>query len=192
MYALAYAGLAEGYVPLAFYCHLSPRESIPKAKAAAERAIEIEPELAEALTVLGGVKVIYDWDLPGAEAILRKAVSIDPKYPRARQTLTECLTLMSRFNEGIEEIHKALDLDPLSLHLKPAVVQHNYFARRYAESIKQGQQAIEASGEFEDAINQFQQAQTLSGGNTLMTAALAAAFASAGKVDEVNALLFLA
>ena len=206
LYALAYAGLAEGYVPLAIYCHLSPRESIPKAKAAAERAIEIEPELAEALTVLGGVKAYYDWDMPAGEALLHKAVGVDPKYQRARQTLAECLTISGRFDEALAEMQKALDLDPLSLHTNAAVVMHNYFARRYAEAIKHGRQSIEldssfyptrfylglayqASREFEEAIAQFQHAQTLSGGNTLMTAALAAAFASAGKVDEANALL---
>jgi len=206
LYALAYAGLAEVYLPLAFYCHLSPRESIPKAKAAAERAIEIEPETAEALTVLGGVKVIYDWDVPGGEALLRKAVSLDPKYARAAQTLAECLTMTSRFDEAIAEIQKALDLDPLSLHMNAALVQHNYFARRYAEAIKRGQQAIDldpsfyptryylglayqANGESDEAIAQFQEAQTLSGKNTLMTAALAAALASASKVDESKTLL---
>jgi eukaryotic-like serine/threonine-protein kinase len=206
LYALAYAGLAEGYVPLAFYCHLSPREAFPKAKAAAERAMEIEPELAEALAVLGGVKACYDWDMPGGEALLRKAVSIDPKYQRARQTLTECLTMTGRFDEAIAEIQQALDLDPLSLHTNAAVVQHNHFARRYTEAIKHGQQAIEldpsffptryylgmayqASGEHNEAIAQLQQARALSNGNTLVTAALAAAFASSGKEDEANALL---
>jgi eukaryotic-like serine/threonine-protein kinase len=206
LYALAYAGLAEGYVPLAIYCYLSPRESIPKAKAAAERAIEIESELAEALTVLGGAKAYYDWDMPGGEALLRKAVSVDPKYPRARQTLAECLIIRGRFDEAIAEIQKALDLDPLSLHTNAALVMDNYFARRYAEAIKYGHQCIEldsgfyptryhlglayqASGEIVEAIAQFQHAQTLSSGNTLMTAGLAAAFASAGKIEESNALL---
>jgi tetratricopeptide (TPR) repeat protein len=206
LYALAYAGLAEGYVPLAIYCYLSPRESIPKAKAAAERAIEIESELAEALTVLGGAKAYYDWDMPGGEALLRKAVSVDPKYPRARQTLAECLIIRGRFDEAIAEIQIALDLDPLSLHTNAALVMDNYFARRYDEAIKYGHQCIEldsgfyptryhlglayqASGEIVEAIAQFQHAQTLSSGNTLMTAGLAAAFASAGKIEESNALL---
>jgi serine/threonine protein kinase len=62
MYALAHAGLAEGYIPLAVYCHLSPQASMPIARAAAERAIEIQPELPEALAVLGSVRVHYDWD----------------------------------------------------------------------------------------------------------------------------------
>ena len=206
LYALAYAGLAEGYVPLAIYCYLSPRESIPKAKASAERAIEIEPELAEALTVLGGAKAYYDWDLPGGEALLREAVSVDPKYQRARQTLAECLIIRGRFDEALAEIQKALDLDPLSLHTDAAVIMDNYFARRYAEAIKHAHQSIEldsgfyptryhlglayqASGEIVEAIAQFRHAQTLSGGNPMMTAALAAALASAGKVEESNALL---
>ncbi|HYN25961.1 MAG TPA: protein kinase, partial [Pyrinomonadaceae bacterium] len=109
MYALAYAGLAEGYVPLAYYCHLSPREGAPKAKAAAERALEIEPELPEALAVLGSMRAVYDWDMPGAEALLRKAVELDPRHPRARQALAECLTLSGRFGDAIAEIERALE-----------------------------------------------------------------------------------
>ena len=125
MYALAYAGLAEGYIPLAVYCHLSPQEAVPKAKAAAERAIEIQPELPEALTVLGSVRLHYEWDSWQSEELLRKAVSIDPKYPRARQALAESLAITGRFNEAITEVKKALDLDPLSLHMNAAMVEHN-------------------------------------------------------------------
>jgi eukaryotic-like serine/threonine-protein kinase len=206
MYALAYAGLAEGYVPLAYYCHLPPREAAPKAKAAAERALEIEPELPEALAVLGSMRADYDWDTPGAEALLRKAVRLDPRYPRARQALAECLTMTGRFGDAITEIDKALDLDPLSLHMNAAVVMHNYFARRLADAIKHGRQAIEldpsffptrfylglayqANGQLTEAVAELQQARALSGGSTLVTATLAGALATSGKEDEANAIL---
>jgi TolB-like protein/Flp pilus assembly protein TadD len=206
MYALAYAGLAEGYVPLAYYCHLPPREASPKAKAAAVRALEIEPELPEALAVLGSMMADYDWDTAGAEALLRKAVGVDPRYPRARQALAECLTMTARFGDAIGEIEKALDCDPLSLHMNAAVVMHNYFARRHADAIKHGRQSIEldpsffptrfylglayqANGQLTEAVAELQQARALSGGSTLMTATLAGALAESGNEDEASAIL---
>jgi serine/threonine protein kinase/tetratricopeptide (TPR) repeat protein len=206
MYALAYAGLAEGYVPMVYYCHLPPSDAAPKAKAAAERALEIEPELPEALAVLGSMRAVYDWDMSGAEALLRNAVARDPKYPRARQALAECLTMTQRFGEAIAEMERALDLDPLSLHMNAAVGMHNYFARRYADAIKHARQAIEldpsffpaniflglgyqASGELKEAVAELQLAQELSGGITLVTATLAGALAASGQEAEASAIL---
>jgi len=205
-YALAYAGMAEGYVPLAYYCHLPPREAAPKAKAAAERALEIEPELPEALAVLGSMRAFYDWDLSGAEELLRKALELDPRYPRARQSLAECLTTTARFGEALTEIERALDLDPLSLHMNAAVVLLNYLARRHDDAIKHGRQAIEldpsffptrfylglayqASGRLIEAVDELQQARVLSADSTLLTATLAGALAASGKEDEANVLL---
>ena len=206
MYALAYAGLAEGYVPLAYHCHLAPSEAWPKARAASERALEIEPELPEALAVLGSMKAVYDWDMSGAEALLRKAVALDPKYPRARQALAECLMITGRFGHAIGEIKRALDLDPLSLHMNAAVVMNYYFARRQVDAIEHGRQAIEldpgffptrfflglayqASGQHAEAVAEIQQARALSGSSTLVTGTLAGALAAAGKEAEACALL---
>jgi TolB-like protein/Flp pilus assembly protein TadD len=206
LYALAYAGIAEGYIPLAFYCYLPPHDAAPKAKAAAEKALEIEPELPEALAVLGSMKAAYDWDLPGGESLLRKAVAIDPRYPRARQSLAECLTLSGRFDDARKEIETAFELDPLSLHVNAAIVMDNYFARHYDEAIKRGQKALEldpnffptrlftglayqATDRLDEAVAELRQARVLSGGNTLMTATLAAALSASGQEDETNELL---
>ena len=81
-YALAYAGLAEGYVPLAVYCHLAPKDACPKAKAAARMALEIDPELSEARTVLGAIRNYYDWDLEGAEKDIRAAIELESEVPQ--------------------------------------------------------------------------------------------------------------
>ena len=206
IYALAHAGLAEGYVAFVYWCHLSPGEAAPKAKAAAERALEIEPELPEALAALGSMKTVYDWDTPAAEALLRKAVELDPRYPRARQALAECLTITGRFSEAVTEVQRALDLDPLSLHMNAAAAMHNYYAGHLDEAIKLGRQGIEldpsffparlylglayqASGQLTDAVTELKQARELSGGSTLVTANLASAFATAGKDYEANAIL---
>jgi TolB-like protein/cytochrome c-type biogenesis protein CcmH/NrfG len=206
MYALAHAGLAEGYVPFLFYGFEQPCKAAPRARAAAERAIEIDPELPEALTVLGSVLVNYEWDSRAGEQLMRKAIAIDPKYPRARQSLAECLTLTGRFSEANDEMKRALDLDPLSLHMNAAVVMHQYYARMHTEAIDYALQAIEldpgfyptryflglaylARGECSEAIAQLQRACELSGRSTLMMGTLASALAAAEKDAEANLLL---
>ena len=227
-YALAYAGLAEVYAPLFFYCHLPPKEAASKAKAAAERALEIEPELPEALALLAPMKSHFDWDVTEAESLLRRAVTLDPKYPRARQALAEVLTVTSRFDEALEQIDKALELDPLSLHMNAAAAMDYYYARRYTEAIKHGVAGVEldpsfyptylylglayqATGQFSEAVEAFEKAQTLSSdrgssptvreglkiatkapfsnGTTLVNATLACGLAAWGKKDDAKAIL---
>ncbi len=131
--------------------------------------------------------------------MLREAVRLDPKYARARQTISECLTISGRLEEAVEEIKKAMELDPLSLHTNAAVVMHNYYARRYTEAINQGRQtldldpsffptrfylglAYQAVGKHKEAVAELEQAQALSGRSTLMTANLAAVLASGWKI----------
>jgi len=142
-YALAYAGLAEGYVPLAVYCHLAPKDACPKAKAAAHAALEIDPELSEARTVLGAIMTVYDWDPENAEQELRQAAALDPKYPRARQTLAENLTIQGRFEEAVVEAKRALELDPLALSLNAFMTMTYYFGREYHKAIEHGLRTVD-------------------------------------------------
>jgi len=205
-YALAHAGLAEGYIPLAIYCHLAPRDAFPKARAAAERALEIDPELPEAATALGSVSAWYEWDLAKSEAVTRQAVALSPDYPRARQTLAESLYVQGRFSEAASEIEHALESDPLSLHINAAVVMQYHFGRRAEDAIAQGHRAIELdpsffparymlglacqqAGRLPEAIAELRQARTLSNDNSLVTAALAAALAEEGQEGEARSLL---
>ena len=205
-YALAYGGLAEAYVPLGFYCHLAPTDALPKARAAAEKALAIDPELAEARAVIAAIKSSFDWDLAGAEKEARLAVQLDPKYPRARQTLAECLMVQRRFAEAMEEVKRGLDLDPLSLHMNAAVTMDCHFARRYEEAIEYGRRTVEMDANFfpgyfylglayigqrqySEAVVALQRAAELSSNSTLMLAALASAFAFWGKTDEARGIL---
>jgi len=142
-YALAYAGLAEGYVPLGFYCHVPPRDAFPKARAAAMKALEIDPELCEARTVLASVKMSFDWNLVDAEREARAAIDIDPSYARARQALSECLISKGDAAGSVAEIKRALDQDPLSLHTSAAVSMMLYFSRQYDEAIEHGVRTVE-------------------------------------------------
>jgi tetratricopeptide (TPR) repeat protein len=205
-YALAYAGLAEGYVPLGFYCHLPPKDALPKAKSAAERALEIDPNLSEAKTVLAAVRNAFEWDSIGGEQEARAAIELNPKYPRAYQVLSECLTASGRHAEAVTEVKRALDLDPLSLHMNAAVGMICYYARQYGPAIEYSLRAVEldpnffpghfilgiaraAKGLYPEAVSALQQATDLSGHSTLMLATLGGAFAAWGKEDAARKIL---
>jgi serine/threonine-protein kinase len=205
-YALAYAGLAEGYVPQGFYCHLPPTEAFPKARAAAERALEIDPDLSEARTVIGSVKATYEWDLAGAERELRAAIERSPHYPRAHQSLAECLTLQGRAEEAIAEMRFALNADPLSLYINAALVMTYYFAHRFDAAIAHGRTgldldphffpirwylglAYQQTGQYAEAVAELEQARRLSDDSTLMVSSLGGALAAWGKVERARDIL---
>ncbi|MBA2378121.1 MAG: winged helix-turn-helix domain-containing protein, partial [Blastocatellia bacterium] len=113
-YALAYAGLADSYNLLGSYGVLPLKESHPKARAAAEKALEIDGELAEAHTSLATVIADYYWDWAEAEKHFKQAIALNPNYPVARNWYSQHLARMGRFEEAIEEAKRAQTLDPLS------------------------------------------------------------------------------
>jgi tetratricopeptide (TPR) repeat protein len=206
-YALAHAGVAEGYIPLAHYCHLAPKDACPKARAAANAALEIDPQLSEARTVLGTVMSHYNWDLESGEKELRQAVALDPKYPRARQSLAETLTVTGRFEEAVMEANRALELDPLALSLNAHMAMTYYFAREYNKAIEHGSRTVDMdpnffpgyfylgmayqmNRQFAEAAAALQQARVLSNNSTLMVASLGAVFAAWGKQEEARAILY--
>jgi tetratricopeptide (TPR) repeat protein len=205
-YALAYAGVAEGYVPLAVYCHLAPKDACPKARAAAHAALEIDPKLSEARTVLGAIMSYYDWDLENAEKELRQAVALDPKYPRARQTLAENLTISGRLEEAVVEAKRALELDPLALSLNGFMAITYYFRREYDKAIEHGLRTVDMdpnffpgyfdlglayqlNGHFAEAAAALEKARVLSNNSTLMVASLGGALAAWGKQEEARNIL---
>jgi serine/threonine protein kinase/tetratricopeptide (TPR) repeat protein len=205
-YALAHAGLAEAYVPQGFYCLIAPTDAFPRAQAAAERALEIDPDLSEARSVIASVKAGFAGDLDGAERDARAAIARSPSYPRARQALAECLTLQERFTEAIVEITKGLELDPLALYMNAAVPMTYYFARRFDAAVASGQSAVELDpgfypahwflglsyqqvGRRADAIATLERASTLSNRSTMMVAALGGALASDGRTADTAAIL---
>jgi TolB-like protein/DNA-binding winged helix-turn-helix (wHTH) protein len=129
-YAAAYAGLADSYAMMSSYLLVPPSEYMPKARAAALKAIEIDDGLAEAHTSLAIVAENYDWDLTRAEKEYRRAIKLNPSYSTAHQWYAECLAFEGRFDQALAESARALQLDPLS----PIVAADNgaalYFARR--------------------------------------------------------------
>jgi tetratricopeptide (TPR) repeat protein len=129
-YAQAYAGLADSYNLSASYGFVMPKTFMPKARAAALRAIELDESLAEAHTSLASVAQNYDWDWSTAEKEYRRAIALNPNYATAHHWYAECLALQGRFDEAFSEIGKARELDPLSLIIAADYGAILYFSRR--------------------------------------------------------------
>lgn len=128
-FALAYAGLADTYVLLPTFGAGSPRESFPKAKAAAKRALEIDDTLAEAHTSLAFALFKYDWDLAESNREFQRAIELNPAYATAHQWYGHhYLAARGRFDEVIAEAKRAQELDPLSLIINADLGANYIFA----------------------------------------------------------------
>ncbi|MEP6570984.1 MAG: protein kinase [Acidobacteriota bacterium] len=206
-FALAYAGLADSYVVPAN--HRPPRETMPKAKAAALRALELDETLAEAHTSLGRVLATYEWDWPGAEKEFKRAIELNPRYAVAHQWYGGWLQAMGRHGEAIAERKKAQEMDPLSLVINFEWGLSFYFARDYDQAIKQLQAtleldqnfrpaqtllatAYEQKGMYDEAIAGFKKVISLkggTGGNEIALPSLGHAYAGSGKKNEAHRVL---
>lgn len=111
-YALAYAGLADCYSVLSLVGTFSLRDVLPKAKAAALKALEIDEMLAEGHTALAYVKLIYDWDWLGAEKEFKRALELNSNNEWAHQSYGWYLAAVGRFNQSVAEIKRAQEVDP--------------------------------------------------------------------------------
>ncbi len=117
-FALAYARIAETYGSMPAYPYLSPKEAFPQAKAAAQQALEIDPTLAEAHTFLAYSLVIYDWNWTEAELSFKRAIELDPNNSAAHFRYGQIyLASTGRIDEGIAEIKRGLDLEPLDINM---------------------------------------------------------------------------
>ena len=147
-YALAYVGLADSYSLLSDYDGLPPEEAYPQAKKAAEKALALDDQLAEAHAALGLIKTSYDWDWPGAEREYKRAIELNPNYETAHQWYAEYLSGMGRHQEAITEIRRAKEINPVSLIINAVEVSVLYIAREYDQAISQGQKALEMDPHF--------------------------------------------
>jgi serine/threonine protein kinase len=150
-YALAYVGLADSYIILGEFSVLPAKEAFPKAKEAAVKALEIDDSLGEAHNSLAAVKRDFDWDWKGAEKEHKRAIELSPSYATAHQWYGEFLTIMGRFDEGLEEIKRAQALDPLSLIINAVGGWFFYFARDYDKGIDQCRKTLEMDPDFRPA-----------------------------------------
>ncbi len=136
-YARAYAGLADTFALMSSWSYVPQSETIPKARAAALRALQLDDSLAEAHTSLALIAENYDYDWQTAEKEYRRAIQLDPQYATAHQWYAECLSFQGRFPEALEESQRARQLDPLSLIIATDHAVILYFARQYDRAIEQ-------------------------------------------------------
>jgi eukaryotic-like serine/threonine-protein kinase len=134
-YAPAFAGIADSYLDLALFDIQPPTEALPKAKAAAMRAVELDPALAEAHTALGQVNWSYDWDFLTAESEFRKADELNPTSTIAHYRYSNFLATMGRFDEAMAEGRRAQQLDPLSPTANALLGYVYTLAHRYVEAL---------------------------------------------------------
>ncbi len=148
LYALAYAGLADAYNMLGYYNSLPPREAYPRAAAASTRALELDPDLAEAHASLGYTRLFFEWNWDGARESFTRAIALDPNYATAHQWYAWYLLVAARMEEMIATMKKALDLDPLSLIINAHMGYAYFWAGRYDEGLAQLQRALSLDPDF--------------------------------------------
>jgi len=207
-YALAYAGLSDCYAIISaeIFGTMPASEAAPKARAAAVRALELDPTLAEAQTSLATEKFNYEWDWSGAAQGFERAIGLNPSYATAYQRYSLYLIAMGRAQDSFAQIQKARELDPLSLSINFSLGWRLYMARQYDAAITQlkdtlemdpsyelphlvAGQAYEQKGNYALAIPELRKAVELSRGTPLMVSALAHAYARSGNRTEAEKLL---
>jgi serine/threonine protein kinase/tetratricopeptide (TPR) repeat protein len=134
-YAMAYSAIGDAYNTLSSY-GVDPNDVVPKAAAAAKKALELDPALAHPHAVLGGLMMEYNWDFAGGEAEFRKAIELDPSDATAHQWLSEGLSeIGGRAQDAIDEGTRAHQLDPLSPIIAAQAAYAYTYARQYDKAI---------------------------------------------------------
>jgi TolB-like protein/Tfp pilus assembly protein PilF len=206
-FALGYVGLADSYIGLTFYNFAAPHETMPKAKESAIKALALDNTLAEAHTSLAHVLMNYDWNWSEAEKEFKRSIELKPDYATAHEWYAiHYLTATGRLEEAVQEMKKALELDPASLVMNTFMGATLYYAGRYDEAIDQCRRTIQMDPNFavahwhlglayeqkqilDAATEEFKKAISLSEGSPLMRAALGRAYAESQKKYEANEML---
>lgn len=203
-YALAYTGLADCYFGLSDQFE-PPNDVMPKARAAAEKALALDDGLAEAHASLGLVKMFYDLNWTEAEAEFRRAVELDPNYANAHLFYSRLLVASGRFDEAVKESEISVHLEPLSPNNNAYLGYVLMFAGRRAEAVAQLNKAIElddniaivhhhagsvyqAMGRLDAAIAEYERAFTLNR-NARYLMALGNAYGAAGQREKALRVL---
>lgn len=206
-YAPAYSGLADTYNLLIYYGYLSGKEGIPKARAAARKAVELNDSLAAGHASLGYVDFMWDLDLRDAERQFQRAIDLDDSYAPAHHWYALLLAARGHRDASLAQIHQAQQLDPLSMIVASATAYISYFATRYNDSVKLCQGvlqrdpnfvvahtvlglALEQLGKPDAAITEFQTSLALSGGRPApYLDYLGHAYAAAGRPADAETIL---
>jgi eukaryotic-like serine/threonine-protein kinase len=201
-YALAHAGLAEGHVLMGWWGLSRSDEAIERAKAAALRSVELDPQLGEGHTALAYVKCC-DRDWSGGEAAFRRALKLNPGYWLAHCWYGQCLAAMGRPDEAVAEIRRAQEIDPLALVVHHFAAWVYFHAHRFDEVIETCRKALEMEpnygisrlwlgfactekGLHEEALNALQRARELLQGIPVVVGSLGHAYARGGFEEEAR------
>ena len=147
-YALAYSGLADCHSLAGLYLAVAPHESMPRARRAAERGIELEPQLAEAHTSLAFVQFAYDWNVAQAEQAFERALRLSPSYATAYQWQHAMLTAAGRVDDQRRAIARARELDPLSPMIATEAGWGLHYARLHDEARPLLERSLATSPDF--------------------------------------------
>lgn len=205
-YAPAYSGLADSYTTLGYFGYLWPRESFPPARTAAQKALELDPTLAEPHASLAYIRFYYDWDSKGAEQEFQRALVLNPNYTTAHHWYSVYLTAMGRPAEAMAEIQKAQNLDPLSPAIQTDIGFQLYYSRQYDEAIRHLTSTLEMNpnlplahlwlgrsyqekGRYAEALAEFAQAEKVMRNWPVTIAARGMALGLAGKNQEARKVL---
>ncbi|HST30486.1 MAG TPA: tetratricopeptide repeat protein [Chthoniobacterales bacterium] len=205
-YALAYAGVANAYIILPYWTNADRRDSNAKAKEASLKALQLDPNLAEAHRALGKVLFFSDVDIPGATREYQRAIELKPNEAAAHHWYgNDALAALGRFDEAIAEGKRAIELDPLSAVMNVDLGETLYYARRYDEAARQVRKGLDldptspyahynlglvlhAMGDLSGAIAEYEKAKQF-GDNPLESSLCAAAKAQAGDKDAAIQML---
>ena len=148
-FALAYVGVAEAYSVMPSYPYMSPKDATPLAKAAVEKALEIDPDLPEAHTVAGMIAATYDWDWAKAESEFKRALELDPNLALTHYRYGwTYLSPTGRHDEAIAEMKRAMELEPLSLIQGANFAGVLMYARHFDEAIDQAKKTSDLDPNF--------------------------------------------
>jgi TolB-like protein/DNA-binding winged helix-turn-helix (wHTH) protein/tetratricopeptide (TPR) repeat protein len=203
---LAYDGLADCWHSAGWYGYVSPHEAFPQTKAAAKKALELNPTQGEAHASLAMASMNYDWDWSATEREFRKAIELNPNYASAHHWYADYLSAVGRHEEAIAESKRAVELDPVSPIINAWLGWRYFFARRYDVAIEQYHKTLEMDPTFvpvhlvlgqgyeqksmpDKAIDELKKAVSLSGGSSVYVSSLAHAYAIAGRRKEARMLL---
>ncbi len=206
LYALAYVGMADCYILLGHFGWLPPKEAYPRARTAAEKALEIDDKLAEAHTSMGWIRTFYDWDWIGAEEEFKRALNLNPNYATGYEWYAVSLAPMERLDEASILLKRALELDPLSLMISTVVGLGLYWARQYDEALDQYRRTLEMDPNFslaylfqgfnlvgkemwKEAIASLKRFVALSMNSPIGIGHLGLAYALSGQTDEALKML---
>lgn len=207
-YALAYSGIADSYLVLAYYHIGNPSfgEDLQNARLTAQKAIELDDSIAESHNSLAYVE-FYSGNSPAAEKEFKRAIELNPNYATAHHWYSNFLATQERDEESLREIKIAANLDPVSPIINATLGEHFYYARNYDEALAQLNQTIELDdsfftthyllgmvyeqkGLYEAAIAEFQKARRLTKNNSNeFDSMLAHAYAVSGNKAEAEKIL---